>query len=137
MSNDLTDYRNQVRDVLTAAGIKALEYTSSAMTPPLAAVVPSQPYLTWGDGDNQAAFAYPMRVRLDVLLIGHQQGDAKADAAGLDLLIVQAVAALSAAGIEPRRVTRPGELTVGGVKYLGAVVSVQQDTAEPTAPPTE
>lgn len=128
----LSDTRDSVMTALRDAGVRAVEYTSAAATPPCAAVVPGQPYLSWGERSDPAAFFEPMRVRLDVLLLSPQTGDAKADAKHADDLIQQAVRALLAAKIEPVRVSRPGQLTIENVgTVLAAVAALRFDQPEP------
>lgn len=129
----LTELREGIAADLVAAGVRAVEYTSSALTPPVAAVVPAQPYLSWGD--EGLTFGRDVRVRVDVLLISHETGSGKTDASLVDRLIESAVSALSERG--PVRVSRPGIFTYNGTRYMGAVLSLEHDTAEPTAPAPE
>lgn len=127
----LEQHRQTVAEALAPAEVTVVEYTTAALTPPVVAVVPGQPYLSWGERTDPAAFAFPLRVRLDLLLLTAQTGDAKADARLIDRLIDKVVPALSKAGIAPTRVSRPGKVTIDGGSYMGAVVNVQHDTAEP------
>lgn len=130
-SSDLGTLRDEVVAALVAGGVTAVDYTSNLLTPPVAAVVPAQPYVAWGEG-GAAPFAKPARVRHDVLLLSHVTGSREQEADLMDRLICQAVAALSDHGV--KRVSRPGNLTVDGTKYMGAVLSLEQDVPDPTTP---
>lgn len=132
--SDLGDLRDGIVAALTAADIAAVDYTSNMLSPPIAAVVPAQPYLTWGQSEPPAAFAFPTRVSHDVLLLSHVTGSREQEADLVDALICKAVAALSEHGI--KRVSRPGNLTLDGTKFMGAVLSLEQDVPEPKTPPS-
>lgn len=127
-ANDLSTLRDEIVAALTDAGVKAVDYTSNLLSPPIAAVVPAPNYLSWGEAE--VTFATPLRVRHDVLLLSHVTGSKEQEADLIDGLICKAVAALKGHGV--KRVTRPGSLTIDGTKYLGAVLSLEQDTPNPT-----
>lgn len=127
-ANDLSTLRDAIVAALVAGDVKAVDYTSNLLNPPVAAVVPSPNYLTWGE--SEVAFAYPVRVRHDVLLLSNITGSREQEADLIDGLICKAVAALREHGV--KRVSRPGTLTIDGTKYLGAVLSLEQDTPNPT-----
>lgn len=131
--SDLGDLRDSIVQALTDAGIKAVDYQSNLLAPPVAAVIPAPLYVAYGEGGD-AAFAYPTRVRHDVLLLSHVTGSREQEADLVDGLICKAVAALSGHGIT--RVSRPGELKVDGTKYLGAVLSLAQDVPKLNPPTT-
>ena len=126
----LSEIRTQIAADLKAVGIESVEYTSEALRPPVAAVVPSQPYLEWGV--SQVTFAAPVTVRLDVLLLIAELGSGKQEAAVIDQRIETAVAALRAKGRRIRRVTQPGVLHIEKAgDFTGAVIQIEQDTTEP------
>lgn len=130
----LTELRQGVATSLEAAGVKSVEYTTETLRPPVAAVVPGEPYLSWGTSDTP--FATPMTIHLDVLLLIAQVGSGKKEAARIDQMVEKAVAALS--GHRISRVTQPGVLRLDQrgqkVEFVGAVIQIQQDTPEPEAP---
>lgn len=135
----LAELRDELVAVLDGAGIKAVEYTSGALRPPVAAVVPGQPYLSWGEQTTDAsAFLTPVRVRHDVLVLIAPAGGGKQDADAIDNQLDATVAAIRASGIRITRVTQPGVLSLkqrdgSRAEYLGAVIQTQQDTKEPEA----
>lgn len=127
----LTELRTAVAGDLEAAGFKAVEYTSEALTPPVAAVVPSEPYLQWGV--SEVTFATPVTVRLDVLLLIAELGSGKQEAALIDRQVEKAVQAIR--GNRERRITRitqPGVLHIEKAgDFTGVVIQLEQDTTEP------
>lgn len=129
-ANDLSTLRDDLVAALTAAGVKSADYASNLLSPPVAVVVPSPQYLSWGESD--VPFATPVTVRHDVLLLSNVTGSKEQEADLVDGLICQAVSALKGHGI--KRVSRPGSLTIDGTKYLGAVLSLEHDMPNPTTP---
>lgn len=127
----LTELRTAITDDLAAEGIKAVEYTSEALTPPVAAVVPSEPYLQWGL--SEVPFATPVTVRLDVLLLIAELGSGKQEAALIDEQVEKAVQAIRRTrGRRITRVTQPGVLRIEKAgDFTGVVIQLEQDTTEP------
>lgn len=123
----LAEDRDEITKALDDGGIKALPYTSEDITPPCAAVVPSQPYLRRESGTAGAVFG-TMRVGFDVLLLSPLL-EAKKTADVMDDLISDAFAALGEFDI--REVSQPAEIQLSGSKYLGAVITIEHDTKEP------
>jgi len=113
MVSTLTAIRTEVRDLIVAAGIKSQEYTAEALVPPVAVVVPGEPYLspssTFGAHD----------VNLQVLLIGGK-GTNKTVTAQLDAMTETVIEALREWDLA--NVAQPGLLTVNGARYLGTVL---------------
>lgn len=136
----LAELRLDLVTALEGAGIASVEYTSAALRPPVAAVVPGQPYMSWGEQTNEAlVFLEPVRVRHDVLVLIAPAGSGAQDAESIDTQLDKAVAALNGAdGIRITRVTQPGVLSLkqrdgSRTEYLGAVIQTQQDTKNPEA----
>lgn len=125
--SQLEAVREAVAGVLNAVEIKAVDYTSEVITPPGAAVVPGQPYLTWGD--DRVAFAAPVTLHLDVLLIVARDVG-KRQATQADQLIGKAVQALLDAEYDVTAVSQPDVVTLSGAKFMGSVITVEQPLAE-------
>lgn len=129
---DLGAIRTDVADRLIAVGIKAIDYTSEVITPPSAAVVPGQPYLTWGD--DGSTFSEPVLVHIDVLLIVSREVNKKA-AKDVDELVTKALGALLAEpSYDVTEVSQPGVVNLSGSKFMGSVITIQQSTEEPENP---
>lgn len=122
----LTDLRLDVVDALASAGVRAYEYLPEVISPPVALVEPDNPYFTLQTGEG-VPFGY-VRVTLTVFLITGA-GSNKTSVHALDDLIEQAFVALHVEGDwDVTEVSRPGQVSLNGGSYLGAVMSIQQDT---------
>lgn len=114
----LTEMRTQVVTDLETAGINAIEYVKETILPPVAVVVPADPYIEPGD-------VFGMHVVfLHVLLIGGK-GTSNTAAKNIDSMIEDVISALD--DWDLTEVTQPGEVTLKGNQYLGAVINIQQD----------
>lgn len=125
----LTQLRLNITDMLTAAGISAAEYVSETITPPVAVAVPGEPYLIRPAGEDSGVPFGSLEVRFDVLIIGHK-GSNKKSAAKIDDLIWEVLDALNSQW-DIDRVSQPGEITLSGSKFMGAVASISQNVKEP------
>lgn len=124
MVNTLTDMRTEISNVLKAAGIKSVDYVSEQIIPPVAIVVPADPYISTPVGVNP--FNAPYAVNLQILLLG-PKATSKGAATQMDELIVSCLDALDDYDIT--EVTAPGEVTIkGGSVYSGAVLTLNQNT---------
>lgn len=120
--NPLTSIREEIKDVLTEAGIKAVEYVQENIIPPVAVVVPATPYVTMPEGKNPFG---EYSVNMQILLIAGK-GTNKTSANKIDSMIVDVLDALDDWDIT--EVTAPQEMSLKGVPYMGAVVTLEQNT---------
>jgi len=121
--NTLTDLREQVKDTLTAEGIKAVDYVQENIIPPVCVVVPANPYITLPEGNS---FATNYSVGLHVLIIGGR-GTNKTAATQIDSMIVNVIDALDD-DWDITEVSAPQEMTLKGTSYMGAVVTLETNT---------
>ena len=131
----LAELRDSIVTDLTAAGIKSVDYTSDALLPPIAAVVPGQPYLT--PNGSETTFAEPYTANFDVLLLVAELGSSKKEADLIDEQIEKAVVAIRTdRNRRITRITRPGVLHIERAgDFTGVVIQLEQNTTEPK--PTE
>lgn len=123
------EVRADLTTALEDAGIRALPYTAETPRPPCASVVPSDPYMRRATAhDEPPAVFQHVRVGFDVLLLETLR-EAKPTADAIGSLIEQAWAALKP--FRPVRVSQPGEVELSGTRYMGAVITIEQDTKEP------
>lgn len=118
----LTGLREEIVDAINAAGIKAIHYVGENIVPPVAIVVPNEPYVSAPVGEN--TFRKPFSVSLQVLLIGPKATN-KGIAERMDQMIETVLDALEDWDIT--EVTAPGETSIKGVVYGGAVVTLVQN----------
>ena len=119
----LTTLRTDIAAALEAAGIHAIEHVAEVMQPPVAVVVPDDPYITTS-GEN-LPYGHVV-VRMSVLLISDKATN-KAAASKIDSMIEQAYMALND-DWDITEVTTPGQVTVNGSTFLGSVISITQET---------
>lgn len=114
--NDLTAVRERVAAAVTAAcSFDAHTHVPEVVTPPVAFVAPSDPYLT-GDGVRFGE----VRVNIDLVLIaGAGSNEAQADE--LDCMVLEALIALDD-GFTTGDVSRPGQITLNGQSFLAVVI---------------
>lgn len=117
----LEQARAEVVDALKGADLNAAEYVGELVQPPIALVMPDEPYVT----TTGVRFGN-VRVNLSVLLIGGR-GTNRAAANALDLMIEAAYTAL-ADDWDVTEVSQPGEVTLSGNSWLSAVVSITTET---------
>lgn len=118
---DLAAIRSDIAAVLTTAGIRAIDYVAETIAPPVAVVVPSDPYIT----QDGVPFGH-LNVNISVLVIG-AKGTNQAAAAQIDSLIAQAYTALNAV-YDVTEVSPPGQVNLNGQAFLGAVLSISETT---------
>lgn len=123
MVNTLSSIREDIRDVLTEAGIKAVEYVQENIVPPVAVIVPATPYVTTPEGTNP--FGH-YTVSVSILLIAGK-GTNRTAAAKIDSMIVECINALDD-DWDIAEVTAPQEMNLKGIKFMGAVVTLETDT---------
>ena len=121
MVSVLEQTRVDVVDALKGAGLNAAQYVGELVQPPIALVMPDQPYVT----TTGVRFGN-VRVNLSVLLIGGM-GTNRSAANALDLMVEKAYAAM-ADNWDVTEVSQPGEVTLNGNSWLGAVVSITTET---------
>lgn len=121
--NTLTQVRQDIVDVLKAAGLNAIHYVGATIVPPVAIVVPADDYITTPQGENP--FNAPYSINLQILVIGQKATNATA-AENMDFLIASVVEALTDWDIT--EVTAPGEVSLKGITYSGAVLSLSTNT---------
>lgn len=115
MVSTLTALRIEVRDLLAAAGIKATEFLPEVLQPPVAVVIPGEPYVAPGKtfGSHDVAVA--------IYLVG-AKGTNKVAAAAMDDLIEKAVEALP--NWDVRDIRQPYTITINGSRYLGTEITL-------------
>lgn len=116
---DLAQLRADVAATLTAAGITSIDYVAETIVPPVAIVMPSDPYVS----DQDVPFGH-INVNLSVLVIGGK-GTNQAAAQQIDSLIAQAYTALTAE-YDVTEVSSPGQVTLNGQAFLGVVLSISE-----------
>lgn len=124
MVNTLTQVRTDVADALTAAGLKAYEYVQESFTPPACIVLPDNNYVTQPVGQNP--YSKPYSVNLQVLVIGGK-GTNKTAASQIDSMLVDVINALDE-DWDITEVLAPQEVSLKGVTYLGALVTLATNT---------
>jgi hypothetical protein len=122
LSNPLTDLRAEVKDALSEAGINAVEYVKENLVPPVAVVVPADPYVRFETGSRFGQYT----VSIQVLLIAGK-GTNSAVAEKIDSTIVDVLDALQDWDIS--EVTPPMQLNLKGIAYTGAVVTLGMENS--------
>ena len=120
--NTLTSMREDVKAALEAEDLKAVEYVQENIVPPVCVVVPANPYVTTPDGNT---FGNQYSVGMHVLVIG-AKGTNKTAATKIDSMLTDVINALDDWDIT--EVTAPQEMTLKGVSYIGAVVTLETNT---------
>ena len=131
----LTEQRTAIRQALEngagkPAGFRAFEYVGETLEPPCAAIVPANPYIQPPQGLGDKTPFRKVQLGIDVLLLS-ALADAKKAAELTDQLIEYAYAVLRPL-YDVKRVSRPGVVTVSAAKFIGAVLSIEQLTEEPS-----
>lgn len=116
------DLRAGAKDVLVAADVKAVDYLAETLNPPVAAVVPGDPYL---DREGEDIPFGHMRVRINVLLIGAKATN-KSAASQIDELIEKSIDALEDADWNVEEVGAPQQMLLNGVKHIGTYLALEQ-----------
>lgn len=122
MTLSFEEVRPEITKALKLAGIKTTEYVGETITPPTACVIPSQPYLEWRSGNDNVPFGHFV-TRVDVLLVSHRETSKKA-AELIEAMIADAIKALEEWDV--RRVSQPGVVRLGGAKFIGAVLTIEE-----------
>lgn len=128
----LAELRSEIAADLKAGGMENVDdYTVNSPKPPCALVTPAPSYLAQGRGEDGAVYG-EYDVGIDVLLLASRDVNKK-NAALIDALIEQALAALLTKNRDVTRVTRPGVVTMPetGIKYLGAVITIAETWEAP------
>lgn len=118
MSDDLATVRCRLRDAVRSAGLSAFATVPERVTPPVAFVGPGDPYVST-EGANFGSEI----VRCEVVVVA-SPGVNDRTANELDSLILTAFDAAAAAQFAITDVQRPGQITLGGQKYVAAVINV-------------
>lgn len=117
----LNSLRAEVKQVLEGAGIRAIEYAENKVVPPIAVVVPDEPYIVRPEASRANTFG-EFNVGIRVLLIAGK-GTSKVQANELDSMIEKAVVALE--DFDVVEVTAPGETVLNGVSHFGSIISIE------------
>lgn len=118
MTNPLTQARNDVTDLLNAAGLNAYAYMPDRVSPPLVAVQGGTPYVETGNTFTSNLVRFTVRVVL-------APGDAGLRAEELDDMVFAVSDALVDTGWTVT-VNEPGSITVGTAEYPAVDISVEQ-----------
>lgn len=120
----LTKARKDVADALNEAGLKAVEYVQENIVPPVCVVLPNPSYVSAPVGQNP--FKKPYSIRMDVLVIGGK-GTNKSAAERIDSMLASAIEALED-DWDITEVEAPQEVSIKGITYLGALVTLEENT---------
>lgn len=123
MVNTLTTIRTDVKAALDLAGLKATEYVNENIVPPVCVVVPANPYITMPEGQNPFG---QYSVGIHVLVIGGK-GTNKTAASQIDSLLCTVIDTLEE-DWDITEVTAPQEMSLKGIAYIGAVVTLETNT---------
>lgn len=128
----LSALRAEVRADLETEFEHAYDYTANEPKMPCAIVVPGQPYLEKRRATDEDPPAFDeigdYNAVLDVLLLAARDVN-KANAALMDGLIEQGLLALKDRDV--RRVSQPAVVTISGIKYLGAFITISETWEAP------
>lgn len=125
----LEEYRGAIADVLdgleisTGRTLKAFDYMSENVEPPVYVVVPGQPYITTQGED--LPFGMTRVTWLVVVLVTREA--TKTAAATLDKALSAAWEALNDLPYDVVAASQPGTVTYSGLKFFGSVITVQHD----------
>lgn len=126
----LAEYRGEIAGVLDglvvgAKTLKALDYMSENVEPPVFVVVPGQPYIATSGED--LPFGMTRVTWLVVVLVTREA--TKTAAAAIDALLAAAWGALDSLPYDVVSASQPGTLTYpnSGAKFFGSVITVQHD----------
>ena len=117
--NSLTQTRQDVVDVLTAAGLNAFTTIPDRATPPLVGVSHDNPYVE--DGPTMNAYT----VHLAIRIVG-QPGSADVAAEAIDAMVCQVITAL-APDQWSITVNGPGVMTVGNAEMPAVDISIANE----------
>lgn len=117
--NTLSELRKDIATVLDEAGIRAIDFNSTKIVPPVAVVIPDEQYLTVRTGDRFGSY----NVAIQVLLLGPKAVE-KVAAEEMDKLILKAVASLDEE-FDVVNVSAPGEASLNGVNYFGSIINIE------------
>lgn len=117
MSNTLHELRQELADVLDAAGTTVVDHLPERLVPPLAIVAAGSPYVEPADTFGS------YRVRLTAVLVcSPATNDVATDA--LDEAVTAALVALDASDWGIERVDQPSMLAHANTHYLSTTVDV-------------
>lgn len=117
--NTLSEIRADVANTLNEAGIRAVDFNSTKVVPPVAVVIPDEQYLTVRTGDRFGAY----NVAIQVLILGPKATE-KVAAVTMDELILKAVAALDEE-FDVINVSAPGEARLNEANYFGSIINIE------------
>ena len=116
--NPLTQARNDVADLLSAAGINAYAYMPDRAAPPLVAVTGGNPYVEAGNTMTNDLVRFTVRVVLT-------PGDAGVRAEELDDMVLAVSDTLANNGWA-LTVNEPGSITIGTGEFPAVDISVEK-----------
>lgn len=115
--------REELAAALTAGGVPASAHVPARAVPPVAVVLPDEPYLALAEGEA-GTMCGELLVRFRVVLLG-ARGTNEVAANGMDALIVSAVLGLEAAHVDVTEVSEPAEVELNNATYLGTVIRAE------------
>lgn len=115
--NSLTRLREELVEVLEAAGLRGLAQVQGRFTPPVFFVIPGSPYLVPGDTFGKFTYAF------QIVLVSSARA-AEFSTKQLDGLIATAGVALHESKFNVQQVSEPASLNLAIGEYLGAFVDV-------------
>ena len=118
-TNQLTELRADIANVLDEAGIRSVDFNSTKIVPPLAVVIPDDEYVTVQDGGIFGHY----NVAIQVLLLGPKATE-KVAAAVMDEMIMKAVTALDEE-FDVINVSAPGEARLNDAVYFGSIINIE------------
>lgn len=123
MTNELTQVREDLKALLTAAEFFAFTTVPERAVPPMAYVAPGFPYMSY-DG---ASYGGGVIVRCNVVVIA-KRGTNDVAAEALDDMVLRVIDAVD--GSEDFLVSQvdiPGQISINGQLHLGVSIEVQRE----------
>lgn len=117
--NTLSEIRKDIANTLSEAGIRAVDFNSTKIVPPVAVVIPDENYLTVRGGDRFGHY----NVAIQVLILGPKAVE-KVAATEMDDLILKAVTVLDSE-FDVVNVSAPGEARLNDVNYFGSIINIE------------
>ena len=121
MVNPLSELRHDIANALSEAGIRAVDFAESKLSPPLAVVVPDDNYIVLQAGTSQFG---EYSVSVQVMILGPAKSSNKAAADMMDEMILTAIRALDE-DFDIVNVSAPGEASLNGNTYYGSIIQIE------------
>lgn len=117
--NALTEVRTDIANLLSEAGIRAVDFNETRIVPPLAVVIPSDEYITAKEGNVYGHY----NISIQVLILGPKATE-KVASTKMDELIITAIGALDD-HVDIINVSAPGEARLNDTNYFGSIIDIE------------